>query len=296
LRKGKKQVVMSVNTLLFRRQRKISSKTLGPVAELESHVDPEWWRYLFNSLYVKTDADVVEDDEITRYETDIFLKILKVNKDAAILDLCCGQGRHSFELYKRGYHNIEGLDRSSYLISKARNKSRHNGISIRFREGDARKLPYRANSFGVVLILGNSFGYFESSDDDLKVLQSVARVLKPGGALLIDVADGDFLKHNFKPRSWEWINKKHFVCRERCISSDGKKLISREVITHANKGIIADQFYAENLYCINSLRLLAQQAGFENIVTRKGLTVHSQRNQDLGMMENRIILNARIKK
>lgn len=287
---------MRVSTSLIQKNRKNPAITLGPVKELESHVHPEWWRYIFNSLYIKTDADVVDDDEITKYEIDIFLKILHVDKESFFLDLCCGQGRHSFELYKRGYRNIEGLDRSSYLISKARNKSREQGILVKFREGDARKLSYHANSFHVVLILGNSFGYFESSDDDLQVLQSVAKVLKPGGVLLIDVADGDFLKHNFKPRSWEWINKRHFVCRERCLSANGKKLISREVITHTDKGVIADQFYSENLYSITGLKLLALEGGFENIVIHEGLTVHSQRNQDLGMMENRIILTATVKK
>jgi D-alanine-D-alanine ligase len=288
---------MRVNTSLTQKNRKnATSITLGPVQELESHVHPEWWRYIFNSLYIKTDADVVDDEEITKHETTVFLKALNIPKEASILDLCCGQGRHSFEFFRRGYNNIEGFDRSTYLISKARNKSRQNGIPVKFREGDARKLPYSVNSFDVVLILGNSFGYFESSDDDLRVLQSVAKVLKPGGALLVDVADGDFLKHNFKPRSWEWINKKHFVCRERCISANGKKLISREVITHTDKGVIADQFYAENLYSIKSLKLLVQQAAFENIATHEALTVNSQRNQDLGMMENRIILSATIKK
>src|SRR5438874_10936821 len=120
---------MRVNTSLIQKHKKnIASTTPGPVDELESHVHPEWWRYIFNSLYIKTDADVVEDDEITKYETDLFLKILNVPKGASILDLCCGQGRHSFEIYRRGFNNIEGLDRSSYLISKARNKSRENGI------------------------------------------------------------------------------------------------------------------------------------------------------------------------
>src|SRR5689334_3311045 len=136
---------MRVGTSLIQKNRKNPSIALGPVKELEAHVHPEWWRYIFNSLYIKTDADVVDDDEVTRYEIDIFLKILDVCKEASILDLCCGQGRHTFELYKRGYRNIEGLDRSSYLISRARNRSRGLGIPVKFREGDARKLPYRAS-------------------------------------------------------------------------------------------------------------------------------------------------------
>ena len=269
------------------------TRSLGPLPNLEPHVNPEWWKYIFNSLYIKTDADVIEDDAITKQETDMFLEILNVDKDASILDLCCGQGRHSFEFFSRGYKNVEGLDRSSYLIAKARNRKKEKGYSIRFKEGDARKLPYPANNFDAVMILGNSFGYFNSSDDDLRVLQSVTNVLKPRGKLLIDIADGDFLKNNFNPRSWEWINNKYFVCRERCLSANGKRIISREVITHTEKGVIADQFYAENLYCQESLKALVSKAGFNDIIIHGALTVQSQRNQDLGMMENRIILSAR---
>ena len=38
-------------------------KSLGPVPNLEEHVHPEWWRQIFNSLYLKTDADVVDDQQ-----------------------------------------------------------------------------------------------------------------------------------------------------------------------------------------------------------------------------------------
>ena len=96
----------------------------------------------------------------------------------------------------------------------------------------------------------------------------------------------NFLKHNFNPRSWEWINHKYFVCRERCLSANGKRIISREVITHTEKGVIADQ------YCQESLKALVSKAGFNDIIIHGALTVRSQRNQDLGMMENRIILSA----
>ena len=193
--------------------------TLGPINDLENYVNPQWWKYLFNSLYIKTDGDVVNDDEITRNEVDIFLQILKIDKEASILDVCCGQGRHSFEFFKRGYINITGLDRSSYLIAKARQKNKVNNLSIKFKEGDARKLPYKDSTFDIIMILGNSFGYFECLNDDLQVLCSARKVLKPGGKLLLDVADGNFLKKHFKPRSWEWIDKTYFVCRERCLSA-----------------------------------------------------------------------------
>lgn len=270
--------------------------TFGPLADIEAHVDPQWWKHLFNSLYIKTDGDVVNDDGITKLEVGKFIEFLDASKDMKVLDVCCGQGRHSFEFYKRGYTNMCGLDRSSYLIAKARQKAKLTDVPIKFKEGDARKLPFKENSFDIVMILGNSFGYFESMADDLAVLHQIRRVLKPGGKLLLDVADGNFLKTNFKARSWEWINKSLFVCRERTLSASGKKLISREVVTQTNKGVIADQFYSENLYTTDDLTNLLQLSGFQNIVFASPLEIKSRRNQDLGMMENRIILTALAKK
>lgn len=275
---------------------KLKCKVLGPVANLEEHVYPTWWRNIFNSLYLKTDGDVVEDQRITNEEVDRFLSILKISPEDKILDLCCGQGRHSLELSRRGFKFIEGLDRSHYLIQRAKKQAIKEGLDVRFRKGDARKLAYAPDTFDVVMILGNSFGYFETIEDDLRVLKEVFRVLKPWGKLLIDVADGGYLRENFQPRSWEWIDRKLFVCRERSLSLDEQRLISREVITNVEKGVIADQFYAERLYSKESLPHILKSAGFNDTIFHCEFSPDSERNQDLGMMERRLIVTAVVRK
>ncbi|MEO0150315.1 MAG: methyltransferase domain-containing protein [candidate division WOR-3 bacterium] len=267
-------------------------RCLGPISNLEEQVKPDWWRRIFNSIYLKTDADVVDDQRITKREIDLFSEILNLSPEDRILDLCCGHGRHSLELARRRFRNVEGFERSHYLIQKAKSQAKKENLNVRFREGDARKLPYPPDTFDVVLILGNSFGYFETVEDDLRVLREVFRVLKPWGRLLIDVADGDYLRNNFQPRSWEWIDKKLFVCRERSLSMDKQRLISREIITHVEKGVIADQFYAERLYTKESIAELLKEAGFSDIKFHGEISPNSQRNQDLGMMERRIIVTA----
>jgi len=272
------------------------TRSLGPVPNLEEHVRPDWWRLIFNATYLKTDADVVDDHRITRREVDLFSEILSLSQKDRVLDLCCGQGRHLIELAKRGFQDIEGLDRSHYLIQKAKTQAKKEGLNIKFREGDARKLPYLSDTMDVVMILANSFGYFETLQDDLRVLREVFRVLKPWGRLLIDVTDGEYLKEHFQPRSWEWIDKKHFVCRERSLSVDGQRLISREVVTHVEKGVIADQFYAERLYTRDNLGDLLKTAGFSDIAFHGEISPDSQRKQDLGMMEKRIIVTATVRK
>jgi D-alanine-D-alanine ligase len=191
---------------------------------------------------------------------------------------------------------VEGLDRSHYLIQKAKAQAKKEGLSIRFREGDARRLHYLPDTFDAVMLLGNSFGYFETVQDDLRVLKGIFRVLKPWGRFIIDVADGEYQREHFQPRSWEWIDKNLFVCRERSLALDGQRLISREVVTHVGKGVIVDQFYAERLYTRESLYELLKTAGFRDITFHGEFSSNSQRNQDLGMMEKRIVVTAVVRK
>jgi len=285
-----------VEHIQHNRKAKSSTTLLGPVPNLEEHVNPEWWKTIFNSIYLITDSDVIEDNNITRQEVSLFLDILKLSPDDTILDLCCGQGRHSLEIARRGFRYVEGMDRSHYLIQKAKGRVKKEGLDVKFREGDARKLPYHADSFDTVMILGNSFGYFETLKDDLRVLKEVFKVLKPWGKLLIDVADGEYLRENFQPRSWEWTGKKYFVCRERSLSLDRKHLISRELVTHIEKGIISDQFYSVRLYDRQTLTELLEAAGFSDVTFYGEISTDSQRNQDLGMMERRIIATALVRK
>lgn len=272
-------------------QRAVLRSSIGPVEDLESYVKADWWRDIFNANYLRTDGDVVEDPEITEAEIDAFLELADVSQDSVILDLCCGQGRHVLELARRGFANLYGVDRSHYLISRARKTAKRDGHAVTFREGDARKLRFRDNTFDFVFLGGNSFGYFESAEDDETVLRELRRILKPDGQLLIDFTDGNYLRANYQARSWEWIDRNYFVCRERSLSRDSARLISREVITHVKKGVVADQFYAERLYDSEQLGQLMEQAGFR-VACTEPMSTASKRNQDLGMMAQRILLVA----
>ena len=85
------------------RGRQIGARTLGPVSDLERHLPSDWWRTLFNSLYLETDGDVIENDRNTSEEVDLLIRTVGLERNDRILDLCCGQGRHSLELARRGF-------------------------------------------------------------------------------------------------------------------------------------------------------------------------------------------------
>jgi D-alanine-D-alanine ligase len=68
------------------------------------------------------------------------------------------------------------------------------------------------------------------------------------------------------------------------------------VITHTNNGVLVDQFYAERLYSEEMISDLLKNAGFSDITFHGTIKPDSKRDQDLGMMERRIIVSAIVKK
>jgi D-alanine-D-alanine ligase len=283
---------MATTQKLKRPKRPSPRQCLGPVADLEQHLPEEWWRKLFNALYVKTDGDVVENHENTRRDVDFIVSAAGIQPHSSILDLCCGQGRHCIELARRGFKNVMGVDRSRYLIRLAKKRAQADGLQVLFKEGDARNPRIAEGSVDCVAIMGNSFGYFSNKQDDEKVLATVGKILRPTGQLVLDITDGAYMAEHYDKRSWEWIDEHHFVNRERSISSDRERLVSREVIVNDETGVIADQFYAERLYTRESITKLLEKCGFRNIRHHGTAEAHSDRDQDLGMMARRLLLSA----
>ncbi|MBR9707482.1 MAG: methyltransferase domain-containing protein, partial [Candidatus Diapherotrites archaeon] len=101
-------------------------------------------------------------------------------KKSKILDLMCGAGRWSTLLYKKGYHNIAGLDFSKNMLTLARKKNK----KIKYIQADATKLPYKNNTFDLTISLGNSIGVIPGRNNRVKALKEAKRTLKPNGVLL----------------------------------------------------------------------------------------------------------------
>ena len=112
---------------------------------------------------------------------DNLLDYLKPDLDSKLLDLACGKGRHSVFLNKKGYE-VTGVDLSEQSIQYA---TQFKNDSLNFQTHDMR-LAYKANHFDYVFNLFTSFGYFESFQEDLDVIQSMNSNLKNNGVLVLD--------------------------------------------------------------------------------------------------------------
>ncbi len=104
------------------------------------------------------------------------------------LDLCCGEGRYSIALAKRGLA-VTGLDKTRYLLERAKERARAAQVPVEWVRQDMRDFV-RPESFALVLSMFSSFGYFADPREDLAVLRNIFASLKPGGVLLMDLRNG----------------------------------------------------------------------------------------------------------
>jgi len=94
------------------------------------------------------------------------------------LDLCCGDGIHSFTSAKNTSKTF-GIDYSEKSIEIAKLRSKILKIDIIFLVGDAEKLPFQDNYFDLITIVG-SLSYLDID----KVVKELDRVLKINGKII----------------------------------------------------------------------------------------------------------------
>ena len=253
-------------------------------------VNPDWWKSIFDEVYLKTDARSVCDEEITRREIDLVLELLPIEPDHRILDLCGGHGRHSLELCARGYTACTVLDYSKALIGCAKTRADECNYPLQFVCCDVRSTGLPSDRFDHALIMGNSLGYIQSAGADRQILTESLRVLRPGGRLLVDVTDGAKIKKTFSPRSWHEIETDLVVCRRREL--EGDKIVAREMVISKASGLIRDENYAVRLYDARSLGELFTGAGFEQVEVQTDFSPHRAKG-DYGFMNARMIATGR---
>lgn len=124
-----------------------------------------------------------------------------------LLDLCCGNGRISIHMAKRGFKAV-GVDISKAFLEDAKRKAEEHKVSnmVTFLEGDVRRLKEVVGKirqpFDVVINAWTSIGYF-SQKDDLKIFKQARELSKRNAVLLIaETMHTEFLAVKFVPTSY----------------------------------------------------------------------------------------------
>jgi SAM-dependent methyltransferase len=165
-------------------------------------------------------------------EVDAIISLLGLAEGSSILDLCCGPGRHSLELARRGF-NVTGVDRTSDYIDEARSRAEKEGLDVEFVVGDMREFVREA-AFDAVINVFTSFGYFEDPEEDRQIALNMRSCLRPGGALFLDAMGKEVLARIFQERDWVRIDDT-IMLEERELSKNWGWIKSRWILIKDGK-------------------------------------------------------------
>ena len=132
--------------------------------------------------------------------TKELMEFIKLPSNSKILDLACGEGRHSINLNKMGY-DVTGVDLS---VKNIKNASKYESENLKFKVHDMRK-PLD-QKFDLIVNLFTSFGYFDDFNDNLKTLDSIKSSLNEDGLAVIDFLNINYVKNNLINENIEEID------------------------------------------------------------------------------------------
>lgn len=162
-------------------------------------VDPRWYDGFFEGDWLDLLVRSFPPERGTEM-VDALMERLELEPGARVLDVACGHGRHTLELARRGMR-VTGVDLSPRSLQIARDTASAEGLQVELRRLDMRELDYDG-VFDAALSLFTSWGYFDDADNQ-RVLDGIARALRPGGALVIDVINPPGLFRVYRDRLWE---------------------------------------------------------------------------------------------
>lgn len=159
--------------------------SVSPVDSALTDSPAEWFSTWFDSAYyhrLYRERDQPEAHGLL----DSLVAWLRLKPGARVLDLACGRGRHSVDLWRRGFE-VTGVDLAPGSIAHAQQFAEQFADSrLRFRVHDMRQSMGEPGHYDCVLNLFTSFGYFNSEAENVLVLRAVAEALRPGGELVLD--------------------------------------------------------------------------------------------------------------
>jgi len=223
-------------------------------AQTAWHSRDEFWELveplIFNQARISDAAAEVEK----------IVELLQIGSQDRVLDLCCGIGRHSLEISRRGF-SVMGVDRTIAYIDRASRAAAEGALDVEFVVGDMRE--YCApDGFDIVLNLFGSFGYFEEPGEDRRVVENVYKTLRPGGRFLIETMGKEILARDFQQKDWDEEDDL-LMLMERKITRDWACVETRWIAIQGDRRI--EHRTTVHSYSAVELSSLLKSCGFSKV-------------------------------
>jgi len=198
-------------------------------------------------------------------------------KGAHLLDAPCGIGRHATRLAKLGYRTV-GVDLAPSYVARAQELAEQEGVAPRTRYivGDLRRLreaiPEEERPFDGALNLWTSLGYYDEATD-LEILRQFADLVRPGGLLVLETVNRDFLVRHFDPQGTEAFGDLIEVEQRRLDLATSRMWDEWRFFRKRGEDLVhvATINVDHRVYSLHELRSLMERAGWRVEGTYAGL-------------------------
>ncbi|HYB13326.1 MAG TPA: class I SAM-dependent methyltransferase [Myxococcota bacterium] len=144
-------------------------------------------------------------------------------KGARLLDLGCGAGREAFGAAAQGF-NVVAVDLVHAMLTNGQHAAARAGLSIQWLRAEVGALPFASRSFDGALLVCQLLEHFHGRENRLRVLREAARVVRPGGHLVLSVHNG-----LWRPGPRHWLLRYARRRAEGALPDDGGGLVRRLV-------------------------------------------------------------------
>jgi 2-polyprenyl-3-methyl-5-hydroxy-6-metoxy-1,4-benzoquinol methylase len=172
------------------------------------HEDDSFWENWGPVLFTPQRIAAAEE------EMEKVIALAGLAPGARVLDLCCGIGRCSLALARRGYR-VTGVDRTAGYLEQAKKQAEEEKLDIEFIRDDMRNFT-RPDSFDGIICMYTSWSYFEDPEEDRQVILNACSSLKPGGVFIIQTHGKETLaKYSRKREARSRAGRRSIVLEER---------------------------------------------------------------------------------
>lgn len=190
------------------------------------------------------------------------------------LDLACGTGSLTLELYRRGV-DIYGIDGSVEMLSEARTKCAEAGADILFLCQDMRSIDLYGTVNTVICSL-DSLNHLKNEEELQRVFSKVSFFMDPEGYFLFDM-NTPYKHHAILGNETYVYDMEHVFCvwQNRC-HSDGRVEIQLDFFEPQvpQKGLYyrSTERFSERAYPLETVLTMLQKAGFDQVQVFDELT------------------------
>ncbi len=188
----------------------------------------------------------------------LMLESTNLEFGSKVLDLCCGNGRHSLLLAERGF-DVVGIDYSKNLLEIA--KKSLETYNTKFFRQDMRH-SYPSAPYDCICNMFTSFGYFDIENDNRTVIYRISEALKTGGYFFFDYLNAEYIRATFNPFTETILDNATIIQKRTITETHVKKRIEIYIENQSKPDVFEEKV---RLYSPEQLKAILQSYSISTV-------------------------------